>query len=61
MIFTIFGLAILAIVGFWLFGGVVLWVAGIVFMFVGLVSLVTLADPVVLINLSPESGGRPHM
>lgn len=49
MIFTIFGIAILAIVGFWLFGGVVLRVAGIVFVFVGLVSLVTLADPAALL------------
>lgn len=49
MIFTIFGIAILAIVGFWLFGGVVLRVAGIVFVFVGLVSLVTLANPAALL------------
>lgn len=49
MIFTVFGIAILAVVGFWLFGGVVLRVAGIVFVFVGLVSLVTLADPAALL------------
>lgn len=49
MIFTIFGIAILAIVGFWLFGGVVLRVAGIVFVFAGVVSLVTLANPVALL------------
>lgn len=49
MIFTIFGIAILAIVGFWLFGGVVLRVAGIIFVFVGLVSLVALANPVALL------------
>lgn len=49
MVFTVFGIAILAIVGFWLFGGVVLRVAGIVFVFAGLFSLVTLADPVALL------------
>lgn len=52
MIFTIFGIAILAIVGFWLFGGVVLRVGGIVFVFVGLVSLVTLADPAALLMVA---------
>lgn len=45
----VFGIAILAIVGFWLFGGVVLRVAGIVFVFAGLLTLVTLADPVALL------------
>jgi hypothetical protein len=49
MIFTVFGIAVLALVGFWLFGGVVLRGTGVVFVFVGLVSLVTLADPVALL------------
>jgi hypothetical protein len=49
MIFTIFAIAILAMVGFWLFGGVVLRVGGIVFVFAGLVSLVALANPAALL------------
>jgi hypothetical protein len=49
MIFTIFGIATFAIAGFWFFGGVVLRVAGAVFMFAGLVSLIMLANPVALV------------
>jgi len=39
MVFTVVGIAALAIIGFWLFGGVVLRVAGIVFVFAGLITL----------------------
>jgi apolipoprotein N-acyltransferase len=64
MIFTVFGIAILAIVGFWLFGGVVLRVAGIVFVFAGLFSLVTLANPaallMVVIGLAMWLAGHWH-
>ncbi len=49
MIFTVFGIAVLAIGGFWLFGGVVLRVGGVVFVLVGLISLVTLANPAALL------------
>jgi hypothetical protein len=49
MIFTVFGIAVLAIGGFWLFGGVVLRVGGVVFVLVGLISLVTLTNPAALL------------
>lgn len=52
MTVTVIGIAILAIVGFWLFGGVVLRVAGAVFVFVGLISLVTLANPAALLMVA---------
>lgn len=48
MIFTLIGVAIIAIVGLWIFGGVFLRVGGIVFAFAGAVSLITLGDPVAL-------------
>jgi hypothetical protein len=49
MTVTVVGIAILAILGFWMFGGVVLRVGGVVFVLVGLVSLVTLANPAALL------------
>lgn len=49
MIISVIGIAILAIIGFWLFGGVVLRVVGAVFVLVGLISLITLADPTALL------------
>lgn len=48
MALTVIGIAILAVGGFWIFGGVVLRVVGALFAFVGLVSLVTLANPAAL-------------
>lgn len=48
MALTVIGIAILAIGGFWIFGGVVLRIVGAVFAFVGVVSLVTLANPAAL-------------
>lgn len=48
MALTVIGIAILAVGGFWIFGGVVLRVVGAVFAFVGVVSLVTLANPAAL-------------
>jgi|GEM_PF-735960 len=49
MIFTVIAIAALAIIGFWLFGGLVLRVAGIVFVFAGLITLITSANPVALL------------
>jgi predicted membrane channel-forming protein YqfA (hemolysin III family) len=49
MTVTVIGIALLAIIGIWLFGGVALRVGGVVFIFVGLISLVTLADPAALL------------
>ena len=48
MALTVIGIAILAVGGFWIFGGVVLRVVGALFAFVGVVSLVTLANPAAL-------------
>lgn len=48
MILTVLGIAILAAIGFWLFGGVFLRVGGIIFAFAGAISLITLGDPVAL-------------
>ncbi len=45
MTLTVIAIAILAIGGFWIFGGVALRVVGIIFAVVGLVSLITLGDP----------------
>jgi predicted membrane channel-forming protein YqfA (hemolysin III family) len=52
MIFTVIGIAVLAIIGFWFFGGVALRVAGIVFVLVGLISLVALANPAALLMVA---------
>lgn len=64
MIFTVIGVAALAVVGFWLFGGVVLRVAGIVFVFAGLITLITQANPValfmVVIGLAMWLAGHWH-
>lgn len=49
MAISVIAIAILAIVGFWLFGGVVLRVVGALFVFVGLISLITLANPAALL------------
>jgi predicted membrane channel-forming protein YqfA (hemolysin III family) len=49
MTISVIGIAILAIIGFWLFGGAVLRVVGAVFVLVGLISLITLADPTALL------------
>lgn len=48
MALTVIGIAILAVGGFWIFGGVVLRVVGAVFAFAGVVGLVTLANPTAL-------------
>lgn len=48
MTLTLIGVAIIVVVGLWIFGGVFLRVAGIVFAFVGAVSLITLGDPTAL-------------
>ena len=52
MAVTAIGIAILAIIGFWFFGGVVLRVVGAVFVFVGLVSLVTLGSLAALLMVA---------
>lgn len=49
MILTVIGIAIMVIVGIWIFGGVALRVGGAVFAFVGAVSLIALANPAALI------------
>jgi hypothetical protein len=49
MTISVVGIAIIALVGFWLFGGVILRVVGAVFVFVGLISLVMLANPAALL------------
>jgi hypothetical protein len=49
MTLTVIGIAISAIIGLWIFGGVALRVGGAIFAFVGLVSLITLANPAALI------------
>jgi hypothetical protein len=48
MILTVIGIAIIAVVGFWIFGGVFLRAGGVIFAFVGAISLITLGDPVAL-------------
>jgi hypothetical protein len=48
MTLTLVGVALIAIVGLWIFGGVFLRVAGIVFAFAGAISLITLGDPAAL-------------
>jgi hypothetical protein len=44
MTLTVIGITILAIGGFWLFGGVVLRVVGAIFIVVGAVSLITVGE-----------------
>jgi hypothetical protein len=48
MALTVIGIAILALGGFWLFGGVVLRVVGTIFVIAGVVNLLTLGNPVAL-------------
>jgi len=48
MALTVVGIAILAVGGFWIFGGVFLRVVGIFFVLAGAISLLTLGDPIAL-------------
>lgn len=48
MALTVIGIAILAVGGVWIFGGVFLRIVGIVFVVAGVISLLTLSDPVAL-------------
>lgn len=48
MALTAIGIAILALGGFWLFGGVFLRVVGIIFVIAGVVNLLTLGNPIAL-------------
>jgi hypothetical protein len=48
MALTVIGIAILALGGFWIFGGIFLRVVGIVFVIAGVISLLTLGDPIAL-------------
>lgn len=51
-VLTIIGIAILAAVGFWIFGGLFLRVAGVVFVFAGAIDLIALRDPIGLFMLA---------
>jgi hypothetical protein len=48
MALTVIGIAILAVGGFWIFGGVFLRIVGIFFVIAGVISLLTLGDPIAL-------------
>jgi hypothetical protein len=48
---TVIGIAIIAVVGFWILGGFFLRAAGIVFAFTGAIALIILHDPVALFML----------
>jgi hypothetical protein len=48
VVFTVIGVAILAIGGFWLFGGLFLRVFGIIFAIAGAISLISLGEPIAL-------------
>lgn len=52
MAVTAVGIAILALIGFWFFGGVVLRVVGAVFAFVGLISLIALGNIAALLMVA---------
>ena len=51
MALTVIGIAIIAVIGFWILGGIFLRAGGIVFAFAGVVALITLHDPVALFML----------
>ena len=51
MALTILGIAIVAVIGFWILGGLFLRAAGVVFVFVGAISLIALRDPTALFML----------
>ena len=48
MALTVIGIAILALGGFWVFGGVVLRVVGVIFVIAGVANLLFLGDPFAL-------------
>jgi len=49
MALTVIGIAILALGGFWVFGGVVLRVVGVIFVIAGVANLLFLGDPFALV------------
>ncbi len=51
MALTVIGIAIIAVIGFWILGGIFLRAAGIVFAFAGVVAMIALHDPVALFML----------
>ena len=51
MALTVIGIAIIAVIGFWILGGIFLRAGGIVFAFAGVVALITLHDPVAFFML----------
>jgi hypothetical protein len=49
---TVIGIAIVAVIGFWILGGLFLRAAGVVCVFAGAVSLIALRDPTALFILA---------